>query len=121
MSGVLEPIGILVQHHFGGGVYAKAVHIPAGYVLVQHKHKFDHLSVLASGIVVLDADGFRSEVKGPCCLNIKAGIHHGVKAVTDAVWYCIHASNEDSPEAADSELVAHGTVADMQAVGESMV
>ena len=38
-----------VRHHFGGGVYAKETFIPADKWLVQHTHKFDHLSVLAQG------------------------------------------------------------------------
>ena len=40
-----------IQHHFGGGVYAKETFIPAGKWLVQHIHKFDHLSVLAQGSI----------------------------------------------------------------------
>jgi len=38
-----------IRHHFGGSVYAKETFIPADKWLVQHTHKFDHLSILAQG------------------------------------------------------------------------
>ena len=38
-----------IEHHFGGGVYAKETIIPAGVMLQQHAHTYDHLSILASG------------------------------------------------------------------------
>ena len=88
-----------ILHHFGGGVYAKETHIPAGLILVQHKHNYDHLSILASGTVVLDVDGVQSELTGPQCLTIKAGIHHGVRAVTDVHWYCIHSAHVEDEAA----------------------
>ena len=81
-----------ISHHFGGGVYAKETFIPAGMILVQHKHKYDHLSILASGSIILDVDGVHLPLTGPQCINVAAGKHHGVKAVTDTVWYCVHAS-----------------------------
>ena len=82
-----------INHHFGGGVYAKETIIPAGMILVQHKHKYDHLSILASGSIILDIDGVHIPMTGPVAITVEAGKHHGVKAVTDTVWYCIHAAS----------------------------
>ena len=95
-----------ITHHFGGGVYAKETRISAGLVLVQHKHDYDHLSVLASGTVEMLIDGVRSEVTGPACLTIKAGKHHGVKALTDIVWYCIHATDCTDEHEVDDVLIS---------------
>ena len=81
----------MIEHHFSSGVYAKESRIPAGYILVQHKHEYDHLSILASGSVEMIVDGVRSVVNAPACLTIEAGKHHGVKSLTEVVWYCIHA------------------------------
>lgn len=81
----------MIEHHFSSGVYAKESRIPANYVLVQHKHKYDHLSILASGSVELMVDGVRSVIYAPACLTIQAGKHHGIKSLTEVVWYCIHA------------------------------
>ena len=94
-----------VVHHFGGGVYAKEATIRAGSILVQHRHTYDHLSILASGRALLEVDGDRRELVGPTCVEIKAGKHHAIRALTDAVWFCIHATDETDPKSADRSLI----------------
>ena len=96
----------MINHHFTSGVYAKEVHIPAGNVLVQHKHNFDHLSILASGSIELMVDGVRSVIHAPACLTIEANKHHGVKSLTDVVWFCIHATNCTDESEVDEVLIA---------------
>lgn len=95
-----------IVHHFGGGVYAKETFIPAGKWLVQHTHKFDHLSVLAQGSIELIVDGETSIVHAPACLTIAAGKHHGVKSLTDVVWYCIHATECTDEDEVDDVIIA---------------
>ena len=94
----------MIQHHFSSGVYAKETRIPAGFVLVQHAHKHDHLSILASGSVELVVDG-------PVCLTIAAEKHHGIKSLTDVVWYCVHATDcTDENEVDETLIVSDNTV-----------
>lgn len=104
----------MISHHFSAGVYAKETHIPAGHVLVQHKHKFSHLSILASGSIELMVDGERNIIHAPACLTIEADKHHGVKSLTDVVWYCIHATDCTDTDAIDEVLVVPGDVAQAQ-------
>lgn len=96
----------LIAHHFGGGVYAKETKVPAGMVLVQHKHNHDHLSVLAAGRVEVVVDGVRTEREGPACILIKAGKYHGVKALTDVSWFCIHATDCTDESEVDKVFIA---------------
>ena len=105
LSAAFDALGIGVSHFFGGGVYAKQTVIPAGVELLQHSHAFDHLSILATGSVVVRVNGESTPYVGPACIVIKAGIPHAVKATTNAVWYCIHATDETEPEAADASLI----------------
>ena len=101
----------MIQHHFSSGVYAKETRIPAGFVLVQHAHKHDHLSILASGSVELVVDGVKSVVHAPDCLTIAAGKHHGIKSLTDVVWYCVHATDcTDENEVDETLIVSDNTV-----------
>ena len=101
----------MIQHHFSSGVYAKETRIPAGFVLVQHAHKHDHLSILASGSVELVVDGVKSVVHAPSCLTIAAGKHHGIKSLTDVVWYCVHATDcVDENEVDETLIVSNNTV-----------
>jgi len=101
----LDQVGIDVHHHFSSGVYAKEVTIPAGMTLVQHRHKFDHMSVLASGTAMVSVGGKSAQFVGPAVLNIAAGQIHAVTAVTEVVWLCIHATDEVDPEKIDHEIV----------------
>ena len=95
-----------IRHHFGGGVYAKETFIPEGKWLIQHTHKFDHLSVLAKGSIELIVDGKTSTVHAPACLTIAAGKHHGIKSLTDVVWYCIHATDCTDKETIDEVIIS---------------
>ena len=110
----------MVAHLFGGGVYLKETRIPAGMVLVQHKHEHDHLSYLATGMVELQVDGIKRTVCGPVGLTIEAGKHHGIKALTDALWLCIHATDCEDENEVDRVLIVPSDE-NMQAIAEGML
>jgi quercetin dioxygenase-like cupin family protein len=101
----LERFGVLVQHHFGGDVYAKETFIPMGVELAQHEHPFDHLSILAAGRVLVHCDGVSKLFSAPACIEIKAGVQHMVTALTDVRWYCVHATKEKDPAKVDAAIL----------------
>ena len=72
---------------------------------MQHKHEYSHLSVLAKGKVVVVKDCDIQIVEAPACIEIVAGENHGVKAITDVVWFCIHATDEKDPSKVDEVLI----------------
>jgi len=94
-----------VAHHFGGGVYMKEITVPAGLVVGQHVHKYDHLSYLVSGEAVVDAPFSRSTLHGPSGMVIEAGRAHSIRAVTDCVWLCIHATDCTDADEVDAGLI----------------
>ena len=110
----------MINHHFSAGVYAKETLIPAGHVLVQHKHKFDHLTILASGSIELMVDGEKRIVHAPACLTIEANKHHGVKSLTDVVWYCIHATDCTDTDEIDEVLIAPGDADQVQELAQCL-
>lgn len=94
------------SHHFSDGLYAKEIHVPEGMMVVQHKHTFSHLSVLAQGKVVVVIDGEEPQIiTAPACLDIRANTNHGIKALTDVVWFCIHATDEKDIKKVDEVLI----------------
>lgn len=103
MSNLQEDMGI--KHHFSQGLYAKEMLIPKDCFVVQHKHEYDHLSVLAHGAVLVDVDGQATMYVAPTCVNIKAGINHKIIAVQDSVWYCIHATDDTDVDHIDAGLI----------------
>lgn len=96
---------VKVEHVFCGGIYAKKTMIPAGVVLSQHEHNFDHLSILSKGRVRVTVDNVSKEAKAGDYLEIVAGKSHKVEALSDTVWFCIHATDCVDADEIDKTLI----------------
>ena len=95
-----------IKHHFSDGLYAKEIIFKKDSLIVQHKHNYSHLSVLAKGKVkIAFDDGKLLEVSAPSCLNIEADKHHSIIALEDCVWFCIHATDETDHNKIDKVLI----------------
>ena len=97
-----------IEHHFSEHLYAKKVSLDAGAIAVQHKHKFDHLSILAKGKVIVLFEEDANEYTAPACINIIKGVDHAIKALEDSVWYCVHATDETDATKVDEVLIQEG-------------
>lgn len=92
-------------HHFSSGVYAKEMHLPKGYMAVSHAHQYDHLSILAQGKAIVKTDEGEQTYTAPACIEIKKGLHHGITALENVTWFCIHATEETDPDKIDEVLI----------------
>ena len=81
---------IVTNHHFIGGVYAKEMKYPLGWIIKSHKHKYDHMSILSQGSVVLEVEGVKEVFEAPAVISVKAHKTHSVLALEVVVWFCIH-------------------------------
>lgn len=97
-----------VQHNFSDGLYAKEIFIPKGCFILQHKHEYSHLSILAKGKVLVGVNDDVEEYTAPACINIVAHAKHGIQALEDSVWYCIHATDETDINSIDEVLIEKG-------------
>lgn len=95
-------------HHFAAGVYVREMDLLAGQSVQTHTHKYDHLSILGKGEVEVYVDGVTTHYAAPACILIKAGVVHGLFALSDSTWFCAHAADEDSVEALDAQLIKEG-------------
>jgi len=95
----------VISHHFSDGLYAKEMRFTAGTAILKHTHEFSHLSILAKGKVAVMKGAFVEVIEAPACIEIQAGVTHGVKAITDCVWFCIHATDEKDPSKVDEILI----------------
>jgi quercetin dioxygenase-like cupin family protein len=80
-----------VTHYDHGAIYAKQVLIRSGETFLQHSHTHAHTSILASGRAKITVNGITEERTGPGVLLIHGSEPHSIEAVTDCVWFCIHA------------------------------
>lgn len=81
------------------GVHVSRFDIPRGTIMLSHCHVFDHVSILAKGRVELLTERHLKVLEGPVEVVINANVKHGLHALTDTVWYCIHAG---APEVRDA-------------------
>jgi quercetin dioxygenase-like cupin family protein len=92
-----------VSHNFSGAdVSVKLTPIKAGFIVIQHKHDYPHLSVLMSGQVVVKTDNTSRILdarRAPVEMVIEAGVYHSVTAITDSLWMCIHTDNSNAKNA----------------------
>jgi len=94
-----------IIHHFSDGMYAKEMRVEAGQAILKHTHDFSHLSILARGRVAMLIGDEIEVIEAPACIDVKAGLVHGIKAIEDCVWYCIHATDEKDPAKVDEVLI----------------
>jgi quercetin dioxygenase-like cupin family protein len=95
----------MITHHFSDDLYAKEMRFNAGKAILKHTHEFSHLSILAQGKVAVMKGDEVEVIEAPACIEIKAGLVHGVKAIEDCVWFCIHATDEKDESKVDKVLM----------------
>jgi len=94
-----------IVHHFSDGLYAKQFVLPKDHFIVQHAHKYSHLSLLAKGKVIVRTDNTEEMYSAPYCFEIKSRINHSIQSLEDCVWFCIHATDEKDPSKVDEVLI----------------
>lgn len=110
-----------IRHHFGDREVAKEARVPAGHIVVQHRHVFAHLAILAQGTVELKREGCPTEqLTGPLCLNIPAGVHHGIRAITDVVWFCVHGDPDGEREPDEVKIAPDSHASAMAAMATEL-
>ena len=109
MNGVQE-YSPEIQHHFGSGVYARQGFIKKGSAVQKHSHTYSHLSILASGKVVLVSEKENKTFIAPACIEIPANEEHAIIAVEDSVWFCIHATEFADVDDLDSVRIGEVNV-----------
>lgn len=102
-----------VDHIFCGGLYVKKCLFERGESGLQHRHAFDHLSVVASGFFRVSRDGpngLETDDLGPGdTLEITAETAHTVHALTPGVWLCVHRTDCTDPAEIDERLTTTKT------------
>ena len=81
------------ESKYYSGIYTKKMFLPKGYVAMSHKHKYDHLSILAQGKCKVITDDGESVYSAGSMIEIKAGLHHEIVAIEDTLWFCIHSTD----------------------------
>lgn len=98
-----------IRHHFSDNVYAKEMHLSANHKAMSHKHLYSHLSIVGKGNCIVRVGNESKEYSAGDCIVIAAGLEHEIFAITDTVWFCIHATKETDPAKIDNVVIANVT------------
>ena len=82
-----------VEIKMADGIFVKQMALPRkDMCVIQHVHKHDHTSMVATGAVRVWRNGFYvGDFKAPTGIMIVAGISHQMQALEDGTLvYCIH-------------------------------
>jgi hypothetical protein len=85
-------------HHFSKGVYARSLLIPAGHVIVGHRHATEHLLIMSVGDVDITTDEGMQHLVGFNVINTKPGIKRAIYAHADTILTTIHVTDENDPD-----------------------
>lgn len=99
-----------IFHHFGPNIYIREAHLPAGSIIIGHKHKQPTLNVFMSGELLLqDDNGNVSTLKAPMMFVSPAGRKVAL-TVTDCVWLNIWSTPETDVRKLEEDLLEKSEV-----------
>jgi mannose-6-phosphate isomerase class I len=90
--------GVEVKHILTSGVYMKAYRAPKNTQVRTKQFDEDHVVVLAHGSVVIKSETSQVKFKAPAHFFIPANTRVVAATLEDAVWYCIHPTEETDLE-----------------------
>jgi len=99
---------IMVQEELGffGNVWVRSNHLEKkGDFVKGHKHKFDHVSLLASGKVQVQIANLEPQIfTAPTFIVIRKEFVHKITALEDnCIWYCVFAMRRIDGEVVDMD------------------
>lgn len=93
------------SHVFHGGMYLRAMEMPAGSVVVGKVHKRPHFFILSVGsLAVVDGD-VEEVIHAPRMLCTEPGAKRALFALTDCLMFTVHATKAKTIKGAEAALV----------------
>jgi hypothetical protein len=101
----LPQIDCPVLHHFGPGVYIREVRMPAGSLILGHRHKNAHTNILVSGrLKFLNEGGEVVELAAPAVIKSNPGRKLAF-ILEDTIWQNVYATEERDIETLEVTLL----------------
>ncbi len=93
-----------VQHYFGPGVCIRELFVPAGSLVLSHKHKEQTMNILLKGKAAVVINEEVRVIEGPYIFVSEPGRKLGY-AIEDVVWQNVFATDETDPEKIEDMFV----------------
>ena len=93
-----------VNHYFGPGVCIRELFVPAGSLVLSHKHKEQTMNILLKGKAAVVINEEVRVIEGPYIFVSEPGRKLGY-AIEDVVWQNVFATDETDPEKIEDMFV----------------
>lgn len=94
----MPQLAIVTNHYFGPGIYMREVIMPAGAVVVGHKHTGESMNDFVRGkMLIFEDDGQTREISAPMVFTNQAG-RKAAYIIEEVVWRNIYATTETDLE-----------------------
>ena len=82
-------------HRFTPGIYLREITMPAGTIVVGHKHLTEHLNIILTGRALVAWDGNVELLEAPHTFVSGPGVRKMLLILEDMVWQTIHNINDN--------------------------
>lgn len=97
-------VDLPLRHLFAPGVYIREIFMPAGTVVVGHRHKTKHFNIVLKGKCAVTQDGIEvMQIEAPMTFVSDAGVQKILLIKEDTTWQTVHPVNEKEVEAMAEE------------------
>jgi hypothetical protein len=83
-----------VTHYFAPGVYCREIFMPAGAMVIGHKHKTEHMNIVITGAARVMIDGIVQEIRAPFSFKSGVGVRKVLFIIEDMRWMTVHPTEE---------------------------
>lgn len=93
----VQPVTFL-KHHFAPGIYVREIWMPKGAIILGHRHKTDHLNIIAQGSVLVRMEGRVEHIVAPYTVRSGAGVRKALYILEDTIWMTVHDNPTDETD-----------------------
>ena len=99
-----------VTHNFAPDIYVREIFMPAGTVVIGHKHLTEHFNVILKGKCRVMIGDVVEELTAPCTFVSGAGSQKIVNVLEDCIWQTVHSNPDNATdiETLESRYVIKG-------------
>ena len=85
-----RPCDYPVQHHFQPGCYLREILMPAGEIIIGHRHKTEHLNIILTGRARVWMEGEVREVRAGDVIKSAPGVRKVLRILETMRWITVH-------------------------------
>lgn len=101
-----EQVEFELKHYHARGIYAREIFVPSGGIVVGKIQKYTHINTISKGRVIVITEAGRMDIVAPFTFVSEAGSKRCCVVLEDTIWTTYHATEKESLEEIEDELIA---------------